>query len=930
VVSLAYSHQLAPSTFDDQSDFVVVLVQFKDYFPGEVPPWQPQIVTVTLPSFVRIGGVYKIVIHDQTYSYTALTGDTNTVIAAALAALINDANIYWYGICTSGIDGITFTGEEDSGWETPFGTISGSVADSTTDVMTHYPGWKRGAWHPFGIVYRDEMQRTPGVSYNPNMKIYIKSPAEQKAAGAFYTRSSEAITTPGYSTRIDFTISNLPPSWAKTYQFCYFKSNILQYQQYWINKIEYKSVTGEKPPVMVDVNSLVLLDQAESSKSLVPAYEYKDGDRIRFIANRTGSYETLSYTLLSSYVDMAIIGIDETTGFVMVNNFDFATYSFAFGTIVEIYHPEYDVFTKEDGTALTDYNEQVGSHYFEVGPVFPISGGYHLVTGCTGGTNQDATHNAIGYLEKGDSYTRTRLLHGIAFTVECDSLSDFYESSVMHRGRIMIYNPNAAEITYENGLWHGGLNESPHDDLNEIFRFDYDGYSLEIPLKYGPIYRIRCIGDILKVIQRNKISSVYIGRDAASTVEGADIIRTTNRVLGSIRPSVDDYGTIFPESTLVDGTNIYLMDIYAKTFIVSTSGGNYDCGALGLNRKFTEMCNAILEEDLTKIKFFTCKDPYGYIYLSMVNSNTESDRYRSLTFCFDANQKKWKSFLVMEPTYLSGWYKMLSFINGTLYVHNHESGTPGIIYGSIVEQVIKTASSVEPKQHKVYLGIGLKTNLNSRFWRTYDITSALASGTITVSDTPVADETIQVGITIYTFKAARANDFEITISSNTTTQAENIVYAIIHDQGNVNAVNVANVVTVTAIPYGTDGNAIALAESATGIAVSGATLSGGTDTADALVLKGMWSCEYNGDVMVPSSQVNPSGMKSRIRAARFERVQGDLVADVPRDILDPTYLTVQERVVNGRKLQGDNLIVTIRNKAVVPVTLECLTIIYNK
>jgi hypothetical protein len=112
--------------------------------------------------------------------------------------------------------------------------------------------------------------------------------------------------------------------------------------------------------------------------------------------------------------------------------------------------------------------------------------------------------------------------------------------------------------------------------------------------------------------------------------------------------------------------------------------------------------------------------------------------------------------------------------------------------------------------------------------------------------------------------------------------------------------------------------------------VSGATLTGGTDTADALLLKKMWSCDHNGDLQVVPTESNPGGMRSRIKGPRFDRLKNELTSDIPRDMLDTTLTSVSERLINGRKLQGKNLKVTIRNKALVPVTLENVTITYIK
>lgn len=103
-----------------------------------------------------------------------------------------------------------------------------------------------------------------------------------------------------------------------------------------------------------------------------------------------------------------------------------------------------------------------------------------------------------------------------------------------------------------------------------------------------------------------------------------------------------------------------------------------------------------------------------------------------------------------------------------------------------------------------------------------------ASGTITVTNTPVADQHLTMG-QVFHFKAARSGAGEITIDADNTIQAHNIVTAITADiPSTVTATHSLGVVTLTAVSIGSLGNSIVLTTDATGVAVSGSgTLSGG-------------------------------------------------------------------------------------------------------
>lgn len=112
---------------------------------------------------------------------------------------------------------------------------------------------------------------------------------------------------------------------------------------------------------------------------------------------------------------------------------------------------------------------------------------------------------------------------------------------------------------------------------------------------------------------------------------------------------------------------------------------------------------------------------------------------------------------------------------------------------------------------------------------TGDIPGVKATGTITLTGLPAADETITVNAIVYTFKESAALATEITIGADATATAANAASKIAANDSAVDAANVAGVLTIAAAETGEYGNAITLAAAATNVAVSGATLTGGID-----------------------------------------------------------------------------------------------------
>lgn len=105
-----------------------------------------------------------------------------------------------------------------------------------------------------------------------------------------------------------------------------------------------------------------------------------------------------------------------------------------------------------------------------------------------------------------------------------------------------------------------------------------------------------------------------------------------------------------------------------------------------------------------------------------------------------------------------------------------------------------------------------------------------ATGTVTFSGLPTADETATIGSEVYTFKASATEPFEVTIGADADETGDNFVSAVEADSTLVTASNSSGTVTLTAIAAGDQGN-IGLSEDATNTAVSGANLTGGADVA---------------------------------------------------------------------------------------------------
>lgn len=101
-----------------------------------------------------------------------------------------------------------------------------------------------------------------------------------------------------------------------------------------------------------------------------------------------------------------------------------------------------------------------------------------------------------------------------------------------------------------------------------------------------------------------------------------------------------------------------------------------------------------------------------------------------------------------------------------------------------------------------------------------------ASGKFTFEANPVADNTIGIDDTVYTFVASDAGDDEILLGATLAKTLENIVAKSY--PGVTFEITADDEITVTAVEAGTDGNSIQLKKNSSNISISGTYLSGGT------------------------------------------------------------------------------------------------------
>ena len=280
---------------------------------------------------------------------TVLTNTTNPFFEAGSLAISRD-NFVMYGLVS---DGLT----------KPTDVVLTLTANLTASSDARIAGYKFGAIHEFGLVFRDENGRTDGVDAITTIEIpFFTDPSIQSSIAAMISGG----TIPKMN--IDWEVTGSAPSWAKTMSIvCLGNKSIANFVDYTVTKIKDVGVY-----TYIDISGLNSLKNTESvlnprtPNSNLSPYTFTEGDRIRFREDKDGAlldatsdkydYEILGY--VAEIVDSAGTVLYPDT--IYTNAFGWSAANIGERSVFEIYSPK---------------KEFVDNLYYEVGEIFQVVNG---------------------------------------------------------------------------------------------------------------------------------------------------------------------------------------------------------------------------------------------------------------------------------------------------------------------------------------------------------------------------------------------------------------------------------------------------------------------------------------------------------------------------------------------------------------------------
>lgn len=637
------------------------------YLPMQ-PTFDPPVIGnyYTLTFYLSGGGTRSVSV---TATTTNITDLANSLIAAVNSSFGGASSVLTNLFYANGITCLVFN---VSGMSISYTMVA--LSEYEASALAKTSSFKTGAYHNLGIIYYDRALRSGAVNEcNP---VYIP----------YYTETPRHMNN-DYRVAIHYNVSHKPPDWATHWQWAYSKNtSISEFLQFYISSIADVPLSGQ---TIVDVNTGIISWNTANPKCIIGTYIWKKGDRMRFITTPTVP------NTVTTYIDKEIIGVGAT--WVILEQFDWATAGIGVNSLIEIYTPALKV------------SENI---YYEIGECYEVG---------DAGLSTRYHKNASGWLNDGDVYVRNRYTDAFGFVCEDVNWSDWYISDSCNIGR-----PNAAISTMkrmrlQSNLRFGG--QLVQDTrINNLSRFDALDY-ISLPDKFGAICKLKEVGNVVKVVQAKKVSSIYVGIQSTGEADGTSNLYITNKVLGTVRIPNENYGSIHPDSVICANRALYYYDVYNYCAVRDAANGSEPISNYGKIGYFTQLSDRILNcvPDTLNITAEFDYTTFQYIFsYSFDEIDTLQNTVKiSDTIAFNELKNFWDTHYSFVPEHLGCvGGSLISFLNGQLWLH-HSNSRYGMFYDKKYPTQIKFVCNVEPLKIKNFLAMGYYSNHK---WYAVDIT----------------------------------------------------------------------------------------------------------------------------------------------------------------------------------------------------------------
>jgi hypothetical protein len=510
------------------------------------------------------------------------------------------------------------------------GDITFSSRSNVTSASTGSNTFKSLTSYNIGIQYSDNTGQTSGVLLGVDAVKYIPGINEREVADE------------GKSVFMTWVLSGTPPPWATKYKFVVSEA------------IGLSSVFPSHSPTVI--HSTIIDGRAMFAIDFLgkTSYVFADGDLM--------VYDNGSETDVKSILGEQLLITDTSA----------AEHSGRFILIAQDTTPvaELQDIAYSIHRAKKDVEEVV---YFEDFNSYNVVAGEHETT--------------TGELRCGDAWIINRRFQfdDSGIQTRDDLVEDFVINTELNirsysQGRPSVVLADFGEKRIQDARWGGQFFRDTK--INELQAF-LPLSSVSLEEAYGEVNGMTLVGDVLKFIQENKETSIYVDKATTTDADGNIVLVSIDGFLGNKNVLLEDYGTKYKTSVVVNDRNLYYWDGERGAVIRSSPNQQFPISSYGMTSFFLQKKRDIdiaLDASQTVSVLFGFDDRNNELLVTFnINDVIE-------TWAFSEDLKGWVGRYQFDlnskspDIYANIGELLYSFIDGSLFEHNVNTAR-NTIYG---------------------------------------------------------------------------------------------------------------------------------------------------------------------------------------------------------------------------------------------------------
>jgi len=247
------------------------------------------------------------------------------------------------------------------------------------------------------------------------------------------------------------------------------------------------------------------------------------------------------------------------------------------------------------------------------------------------------------------------------------------------------------------------------------------------PSEYGPIRamintsnaQVQSVGNVLLVLGEQETWSVYVNRTTLEDLSGRSQVAISDKVLGSYNTLLGSQGTLNPESISKESERVLWWNERKGVWVRYSRDGLTEISKFGMKNWFkdlSDLMNSYYYTGSEVPKVLSIFDDYHEEWITTINhsllpaSFKGYDSYKCVSFAERNADKRWKSFYDYLPDLFAGLDNTTYSIIGS-EIHIHEGGADfGSFYGVKKDSIIEFVLNPEYRKNKIWKAITLTSS----------------------------------------------------------------------------------------------------------------------------------------------------------------------------------------------------------------------------